>query len=195
MKRRTLDFSLAAVGAVMAVVLALGGAVLVFASNFTSSTIRDQLSAQHISFPAASALPVAAFGETVNGYAGQEVTTGAQAKAYSDMIAVHLTKVADGKTYSQVSDEWIASSADPTKRDATLGAERQTLFMGETLRGLLLNVYAFSIFGTISLVAGWVAFIAAVVVAILAAFGFRHGHKANAAALTEAPALESIPVA
>ena len=107
MKRRTLDYTLATLGAVMAVVLAIGGGLLLFAANFTNTTISDQLSAQHIAFPAASALPVAEYGETVNGYAGQDVTTGAQAKAYSDMIAVHLSKVAEGKTYSQVSEEWI----------------------------------------------------------------------------------------
>ena len=76
------------------------------------------------------------------------MTTGAQAKAYSDMIAVHLSKVAGGKTYSEVSDAWIASNADPTKRDPALGAQRQTLFMGETLRGLLLNVRGWERWGS-----------------------------------------------
>ena len=195
MKRRTLDYTLATLGAVMAVVLAVGGALLLYAASFTNSTISDQLSAQHISFPSADQLPVAAFGETVNGYAGQDVTTGPQAKAYSDMIAVHLTKVANGKTYSQVSEEWIASNADPTKRDPALGAQRQTLFMGETLRGLLLNVYAFSIFGLIALVAGWVALVGALVLAVLAIVGFVHGHNISKDIMIGAPAAESIPVA
>lgn len=195
MKRRTLDYTLATLGVVMAVVLALGGALLLFAANFTNTTISDQLSAQHIQFPPASALPVAEYGETVNGFAGQDVTTGAQAKAYSDMIAVHLSKVADGKTYSQVSAAWTASNADPTKRDPALAAQRQTLFMGETLRGLLLNVYAFSIFGTIALIAGWVALVGAVLMAVLAVAGYVHGHNVSKEALVGAPEIESIPVA
>lgn len=179
MKRRTLDYTLATLGLVMAAVLAIGGGLLLYAASFTQTTISDQLVAQDISFPPAEALPVAEYGETVNGYAGQQVTTGAQAKAYTDMIAVHLSKVAGGKTYSQVSEEWIASSADPTKRDPALGAQRQTLFMGETLRGLLLNVYAFSIFGTLALIGGWVALIAAVLFLVLAIAGYLHGHSVS----------------
>ncbi|MFN8156959.1 MAG: hypothetical protein U0R68_06060 [Candidatus Nanopelagicales bacterium] len=187
MKRRTLDYTLATLGAVMAVVLAVGGGLLLYAANFTNTTISDQLSAQHIQFPPADQVPAAEYGDTINGYAGQDVTTGAQAKAYSDMIAIHLSKVADGKTYSQVSEEWIASNTDPTKRDPALGAQRQTLFMGETLRGLLLNVYAFSIFGTIALIGGWVALLAAVIMAILAVVGFIHGHRVSKDALVGAP--------
>ena len=72
---------------------------------------------------------------------------------------------------------------------------RQTLFMGETLRGLLLNVYAFSIFGTVALIAGWVAAVAALVMVGLAIYGFSHAHKLHKQELLEAPAVESIPVA
>lgn len=195
MKRRTLDLTLATVGLVMAVVLGIASALLLFAASFTNSTITDQLSAQQISFPAADQLPVDQYGATVNGYAGQQVTTGPQAKAYSDMIAVHLSFVADGKTYSQVSEEWINSAKDPAQRDQALGAQRQTLFMGETLRGLLLNVYAFSIFGMVAFIAGWVALAAAVVMVGLALYGFSHAHKIHKQELLEAPAVESIPVA
>lgn len=194
MKRRTLDITLATLGAVMAVVLTAAGALLLYAANFTNTTISDQLTAQKIAFPPASALPVAEFGENVAQYAGQPVTTGAQAKAYSDMIAVHLKGVANGKTYSEVSNEWIASNADPTKRDPALGAARQTLFMGETLRGLLLNVYAFSIFGLIAQIAGWVALGGAVAMALLSVAGFYHASKVNKTQLVGAPAIESIPV-
>jgi hypothetical protein len=194
MKRRTLDYTLATLGVVMALVLAIGGALLLYAANFTNNTISDQLSAQKIAFPPADQLPVKAFGETVNGYAGQPVTTGAQAKAYSDMIAVHLQGVAGGKTYSEVSEEWIASNpTDPTKRDAALGAQRQTLFMGETLRGLLLNAYAFSIFGVLALIGGWVALIAAVALAVLSVAGYLHGHKVSKETAIDAPEIEKIP--
>lgn len=180
MRRRTLDYTIATIGLVMAVVLTAGGVLLLYAANFTNQTIHDQLSAQKISFPSADQVPVDKYGKTVNGYAGQQVTTGRQAKAYSDMISVHLSFVAGGKTYSEVSEAWIASNPnDPTKRDAALGAQRQTLFMGETLRGLLLNAYAFSIFGTIAFIGGWVALAAAVVLYILAILGYVHGNKVD----------------
>jgi len=178
MRRRTLDFTIATVGLVMALVLTASGVLLLYAANFTNQTIHDQLSAQKISFPPADQLPVKVYGETVNGYAGQQVTTGAQAKAYSDMISVHLSFVAGGKTYSEVSEAWIASNpTDPTKRDAALGAQRETLFMGETLRGLLLNAYAFSIFGTIAFIGGSVAIVAALVLFVLSILGYLHGNK------------------
>jgi hypothetical protein len=67
--------------------------------------------------------------------------------------------------------------------------------MGETLRGLLLNVYAFSIFGTIALIAGWVALVGAALMAVLAIAGYVHGHNVSKEALVGAPEIESIPVA
>ena len=82
---------------------------------------------------------------------------------------------------------------DRTKRDATLGAQRQTLFMGETLRGLLLNTYAFSIFGTVALIAGIVALVAAVVLLGLAVVGYMHGRHTPADQMLGAPHAESIP--
>jgi hypothetical protein len=180
MRRRTLDFTVATLGLVMAVVLTVGGVLLLYAANFTNQTIHDQLSAQKISFPSADQVPVKTYGKAVNGYAGQQVTTGSQAKAYSDMISVHLSFVAGGKTYSEVSEEWIASNPnDPTKRDPALAAQRETLFMGETLRGLLLNAYAFSIFGTIAFIAGWVALVGALVLFVLAILGYVHGNKVS----------------
>jgi hypothetical protein len=191
MKRRTLDLTLATVGLVMAVVLAIASALLLFAANFTNTTITDQLSAQRITFGPAESMPAAEYGDLAQ-YAGQQVTTGVQAKAYSDYIAVHLDNMADGQTYSQVSGAWIASAENPADRDPALGQLRQTMFMGETLRGLLLNVYAFSIFGTVAFIAGWVALVAALVMVGLAIYGFMHAHKLHKVELLEAPAIEKI---
>lgn len=187
MKRRTLDLTLATVGLVMAVVLAIASALLLFAASFTNTTITDQLAAQHIKFPVAEQLS-----PELQQYAGMDVTTGPLAKAYSDMIAEHLDAVADGKTYSEVSAAWIASAKNPADRDPVLAGQRQTLFMGETLRGLLLNVYAFGIFGTVAFIAGWVALAAAIVMVGLAIYGFVHAHKLHKVELLEAPAIEKI---
>jgi hypothetical protein len=189
MKRRTLDLTLATVGLVMAVVLAIASGLLLFAASFTHTTITDQLSAQKISFP-----PAAALSPELQQYADQAVTTGPLAKAYSDMISEHLAATGGGKTYSEISAEWIASAENPADRDPALGQVRQTMFMGETLRGLLLNVYAFSIFGTVALIAGWVAAVAALVMIGLALYGFSHAHTLHKQELVSAPAVESIPV-
>ena len=173
MSRRSLDLVLSISALIVAVVLAIAGVLLIWGGSYANNTVTDQLSQQKISFPAdASALP-----PELQSYAGQQVTTGDQAKAYSDYIAGHLQGVADGKTYSEVSAAWIASSDDPTQRDPALGAQRQTLFMGETLRGLLLNAYAFSVFGTIAMIAAWVSFIAAGLLFVLGILGIVHSRR------------------
>ncbi len=110
-------------------------------SNFATGQVRDQLTAQQIFFPAAGSPAVtslpAADAAAMTVYAGQQMTTGAQAETYANhFIAVHLNEVAGGQTYSQVS---AASQAAPT--NTKLAGEVQTLFRGETLRGLLLNSY------------------------------------------------------
>jgi hypothetical protein len=110
-------------------------------SNFATSQVHDQLTAQQIFFPAAgsaalTSLP-AADAAAMSVYAGQQMTTGPQAEVYADhFIAVHLNEIAGGQTYSQVS---AASQAAPT--NTKLAGQVQTLFRGETLRGLLLNSF------------------------------------------------------
>jgi hypothetical protein len=184
MRRRSFDKILSITGFVLAIVLAIAGGLLLWGGMFAQNTVHDQLAAQQITFSAAAELP-----PELQSYAGQQVTTGGQAKAYSDLIAEHLTKVADGKTYSEVSAEWIAGGM----KDATLAQQRTTLFMGETLRGLLLNTYAFSIFGMVALIAGIVALIASVVLLALSIVGFMHGRHTPEDVLVGAPHVESIP--
>ena len=132
-------------------ILAFVAGFAFWANGFTHSQVQDQLSAQRITFPAvgskgfdATTLGAAQYAE-ISQYAGQQLTTGPQAQAYAnDYIDVHLQGVASGKTYSEVSGAYIAASANPNtdpKTLATLSGQRQTLFMGETLRGLLLNAY------------------------------------------------------
>lgn len=109
-----------------------------WANSFSHNMVRDQLSAQQIFFPAADskALPASEFPD-LQQYGGQQVVNGDQAKAYADgFIGRHLQSVANGQTYAQVS---AAAMANPS--DQTLAGQKQTLFMGETLRGLLLNAY------------------------------------------------------
>ena len=103
--------------------------------------MHNQLSEQKIAFPPKGSPGFDA--KTYPGlqkYAGQAVDNGPKAKAYADeYIKVHLKEVADGKTYSEVS---TLSRANPN--DEKLAGQVQTLFRGETLRGLLLNVWGWS---------------------------------------------------
>jgi len=172
MRRRTFDIIVSSVGAVLVVVLLAAGALAMWGYSFANNSVRDQLVAQQIYFPPAGsdALKPPEIGKYLNQYAGQQLTTGAQAEAYADhFIAVHLSEVAGGQTYAQVSAKALA---DPN--NAQLQGQVATLFKGETLRGLLLNAYAFWKVGQIALYAGITAFAGAAVMLMLTAFGFWH---------------------
>ena len=107
-------------------------------------------------------------------YGGQLMTTGAQAQVYADhFIAIHLKEIGGGQTYSQLSAKALAQP-----RNAALAAQVQTMFRGETLRGLLLNAYAFGTIGQIMLWAAIAAFAGAGLLILLAIFGFIHLRRA-----------------
>ena len=127
--------------AVTGVALLAAGPVMIGVGISGQHQVTQQLTAQQISFPAnaKAGLPAAE-----SGYAGQAVTTGPQAKAFSDMIETHIKEATGGKTYSQVSAAYMAAAADkstPAATLTTLSGERQTAFMGESLRGSLLSAY------------------------------------------------------
>jgi hypothetical protein len=169
MRRRTFDLILTGLGAVLTLTLLAAAILLTWGYSFAHNEVHDQLAAQQVFFPPAGspALADPQIGPYLNKYAGQQLVTGAQAKAYADhFIAVHLKEVAGGKTYAQVS---TAAQADPT--NATLKAQAQTLFQGETLRGLLLNAYAFDQVATIALYAAIAAYIGAGLMLILTILG------------------------
>ena len=70
-----------------------------------------------------------------------------------------------------------ASPADIAELPATanqLKGQRDTLFKGETLRGLLLNSYAWSTIGRIAMIVAWVAFAADAVMLVLVVLGVAH---------------------
>ncbi|HEX2703051.1 MAG TPA: hypothetical protein VHM72_06435 [Solirubrobacteraceae bacterium] len=136
---------LTSVATVAAAGMIVIGILAVIGGSYDKQVVRDQLAPQKIYFPKPATNPA------LNAYAGQQVLTGTQAKLYAeDQIGVDLTKVAGGKTYSQISEEWIAGGM----KSATLASERTTLFTGETLKGLLLNAWGWSVIGTIATLAG-----------------------------------------
>ena len=197
--RSTLDRLISWTGLLLAAVLVIAGGLLMWAHNFIGDEVNTQLSSQHITMPSSetglSDLP-AADQDALKQYAGQKMTTGAQAKAYADhYILVHMNEASQGKTYSEVSGQFIQQCSDP-KAAATadcqqLGGLRQTLFMGSTLRGLLLYGYAFATIGTIAGIASWVSFAGALVLLVLAGLGLSHARRVGTA---ESPRAEAVTV-
>jgi hypothetical protein len=124
------------------------GILAVVGGNYDKQVVHDQLVPQKIFFPAAGS-PALLPG--VKQYAGQQLVNGAQAKAYANnFINVHLSKIAGGQTYAQVSTAALAAPTNPK-----LAEEKATLFQGETLRGLLLNAWGWSLVGTIATLVGF----------------------------------------
>ena len=172
MRRRTFDGLMATAGLVLAAVLLVAGGLLTWAHTFVSDQVREQLVAQKIFFPPkdSQALAPPEVGRYLNQYAGQQLVSGAQAQAYANhFIAVHLKEAAGGKTYAQVS-----SQALQNPNDAKLAGQVQTLFRGETLRGMLLNAYAFWKIGQIALLASIASFILAAAMLVLTILGLWH---------------------
>jgi len=195
MRRRAFDAIATGVGVVLTLVLLVAGSLLMAGYSFANSNVHDQLAAQQIYFPAkgSDALKPPDIGPYLNQYAGQQLVTGAQAQAYADhFIAVHLKEVAGGKTYAQAS---AAAQADPT--NTALQAQVNTLFKGETLRGMLLNAYAFWKLGQIALYAAIASFILAAVMLALSGFGLLHLRRVapQAELLTDRPVVTEPVVA
>jgi len=117
-----------------AIAMIVAGPIMIYKGFSGQNQVRDQLTAQKIVFPpkGSEGLPKAEAG-----YAGQQVTTGPQAKAYADMVETHVRAATGGLTYSEVSGKFLATDG----KDVKLGAVRQTAFMGESLRGSLMGAY------------------------------------------------------
>ena len=185
MKRRTFDAILTLVGLGITVFLIVAGGLGLWAYNFADSNVHNQLAQQQITFPPAAAFQHAKVGTeitpsmipSVSQYAGQALTTGRQAQVYADdFIAVHLQEIGGGKSYAQLSAEAMAlpkGSAAYTAAEAKV----QTVFQGTTLRGLLLEAYAFWQMGQIALYAAIACFVLAAIMLIFTIFGFVHWRR------------------
>jgi hypothetical protein len=192
MKRRTLDVIFSVGGLALAALLLILGLVLQNQADFAKSYVKDQLSQQKITFtPVANLTPEEKQATCLVTYASKPLTTGKQAECYANQyIGLHVTKINDGKTYSETSSESReltakAEAAAEANPDAPATIELQdqakalsgkvdTLFKGETLRGLLLTSYGFSIFGERAQQAALVAYAAALVLLLASIAGFIH---------------------
>ena len=152
--------SLTSIATVTAAGIVVVGILAVLGGSYAKQVVHDQLVPQKIFFPAAGS-PALLPG--VKQYAGQQLVNGSQAKAYANnFINVHLSEVAGGQTYAQVS---TAALAAPT--NAKLAAEKATLFQGETLRGLLLGAWGWAMVGTIATLAGILLILLGVILFVL----------------------------
>jgi hypothetical protein len=193
MKRRTLDVLFSVGGIALAALLLVLGLVMTSNADFARGYVGDQLGQQNITFKPAAALTEQERRSTcLVAFAGQRLTTGKQAECYAnDFIGLHLQAVADGRTYADLGEPQSAlreqvgaaeASDDPRlaalKADlATVTAQRETLFKGETLRGLLLTSFGFSVFGAKGEQVASVAYVVAGLLALLAMAGFVHAFK------------------
>lgn len=188
MRRKTFDVLVSTGGLVIAAVLVVAGVLLLWGHSYANGQVSSQLSAQKIVFPTTGnaefkALP-AADQAAMGAYAGQLMTTGAQAKTYADhFIAVHLAEMGKGQTYSQLS---AASLKAPT--NTALAQLVQTVFRGTTLRSMLLEAYGFWQMGQIALIAAIASFTGAGLLLILSIAGLFHERSVPAGKEIFAPA-------
>jgi hypothetical protein len=175
------------------VVFAVAGGLLTWGHNFSADYVKKELGSQKISFPDAESLTTGGRPDLVK-WAGHKVDTGEEAEAYASYIDGHLQETADGMTYAELGTPQRAARAAVTaakeakkpqaeidalqKTVDDLTAQRNTLFTGETLRGLLLSAFAWSKVGTIAGIAAIGAFIAAGITLVLVVLGVFHHHKA-----------------
>lgn len=142
---------------IVGLALLVVGALSLWAYSFTGNMVKTELSAQKIYFPekGSPALDPAVYPD-LQKFAGQLVDTPQEAKAYANgYIGRHLSKIANGKVYAEVSAE---SNKDPENQK--LKEQKQALFQGETLRGILLTSgYGFGTVGNIAGIVAKVAFI------------------------------------
>ncbi len=181
--------------AVLVVVLGFGSAFLYWEASFTHGYVHDQLTAQKIAFPPAGSAAITSLPSSdaaaMARYAGQPVDDGDKAQTYANhFIAVHLREIGGGQTYSQIS---AAAQASPTNQK--LAGLTQTLFRGETLRGLLLNVWGWWTIGTYALYAAVGLTIATIVVALALLFEAVVAPQRAARPARPVPTLRGVPAA
>ena len=187
MRRRTFDLLASCIGALLTIVLFVAGGLLLWGYSYVTSSVHDQLAAQKIYFPPASAFKNPQPGTeitpsmipSVSQYAGQQLLTGQQAEAYANnFINVHLNEIGGGKTYSELSAQ-LQSMQSGTPAYTALSNQVDLIFRGTTLRGLLLEAYGFGTMGQIALIAAICSFVLGFFMLLLTLFGFLHYRKVD----------------
>jgi hypothetical protein len=182
--------------------LAVGG-ISLWLGSFIQSNIRTELVAQQITFnpeerlsDAERAIPGLA------GNAGQPLTTGNQARIYSEMIALHMREAAEeagypGAVYATLGGiqremrAAVATAQESGDQSAIDAAQesltavtnlRNTMLTGSNLRGNLLSAYGWDNVATGVMVAGVAVLIISVVFLVMFIYELRRGHLPPVAA-------------
>lgn len=219
-KRRTLDIIFAGGGLVVAVVIAILAYFVAGQASFAKDYVYTQLSEQKITFATADKLTDAektwqSGSSCLVTYAGQAMTTGAQAECYGRYyIAEHMHASAisagfPGATYATLgsirTDLSTQIAAAKTAGDTTKAADlqkqldsatslRSTLQSGETLKGLLLTVYGFSVIADIAALAVNWLYVLAGLLALISLAGFAHAFMTPVDEVVFAPKGARTPV-
>lgn len=194
MKRRTLDIIFSIGGLGIACLLIALGVVMTSNANFSKNYVHNQLTQEKVSFPTLAKMTTEEKAEPcVVANAGQALATGKQAECYANnYIGLHVKSIANGATYAELGTVQSGlkaqiAAADP-KAPATAAlntqliavtGQRESLFKGETLRGLLLTSYGFSVMGTKAGQAANVAYAGAVLMGLLGLAGVAHAFSTN----------------
>jgi len=194
MKRRTFDRIVSFVGLGLSVFLFVAAALLNWGASFADESVATQLSQQKITMPDKGSAGFKALPEEAQTalapFSNMPLTTGKQAQAYADFyIGSHLKGIAGGKVYSEVSGMALAAAAKSKAEPANIAlateagvlmGQRTTLFMGETLRGLLLYSFAFWQIGQIAMYAAWASVAGGLLMLVLSILGFAHIRRVEA---------------
>jgi hypothetical protein len=183
MNRKVWDRIVSASAAVIAVAMIVLGGLAIYGGNFGRDNVQTRLAPQNITFPPLDAMTPAEQQE-IGTFAGQQVTNGTQAEAFSRYIGGHLTEVNGGKTYAETSAAARVEGLDPATA-ADLQIKADTLFKGETLRSILLNAYGWWTVATIALFAGYAMVALGIVLGVLAFLGFRHARHTETARVAD----------
>ncbi len=180
--RSAFDKLISWTGLALAAVALAAGVLLLWANSFIGNQVHDQLAMQDITMPSGEALTSLpqADQDALKPYAGSKLDSGPEAKAYANhYILVHMNEASNGQTYSQVSGQYVAMTDEQkaSPDGQALGQLRQTLFMGDTLRGLLLYGSAFATMGTIAGYGSIIAFSGAAILLVLFGFGLWHARR------------------
>jgi hypothetical protein len=188
MNRKSFDKIASVIGLLLAGFLVILGGILQWGGGFANDQVASQLKAQQITMPAENGDPevTADVKKFFADNADKIMTTGKQAQMYADhYIGFHISAMPPYAAASGLNRAAAAASAaDPANVDLQAKAKAaagtvETVFKGETLRGMLLNAYAFGTLGEIAIVASYVTFAGGILFLILALLGFAHLRRAE----------------
>jgi len=169
---------------ILAVAFLALGLVVNNQASFAKNYVSSQLASRHITFtPVSALLPSQKRVACLVQNAGKPLLTGEQAACYANyQIGLDMVMIDNGRNYVQ--DHYAAYllrlkaaqalASDPTspatqalvKQSEELSQKAEDIFDGETVKGLLLTAYGFSVLGDKGAVAATACFALAGVLAI-----------------------------